>query len=129
MEKTRDPSALVLTFGKHKGATVAELVDREPDYARWLAAQGWVAERFAELHAAILSRGAPTDDTPEHNALQARFIDHDFRVAFLQAAYKPWLIDRIKEIQRFIKEERRLSKNAEKKISSCKLQLLLNKKV
>jgi len=79
-----DPAAIVVPFGKHKGATVAELLAKDPQYADWVMAQGWVAERFAELHAAIATRGAGTDDTPEHNALQARFLDEGFRAATLR---------------------------------------------
>ena len=81
----RDPSAVVVPFGKHKGTTVAELLTKDPQYAEWVLAQGWVADRFAELHAAILTKGAATDDTPEHNAIQARFLDEQFRVATLLA--------------------------------------------
>lgn len=78
-----DPSAIVIPFGKHRGATVAELLAKDPDYVRWLLAQGWLAQRFAELHAAILTRGAAPDDTPEHNAIQGRFLDPDFRLAVI----------------------------------------------
>lgn len=81
-----DPSAVVVPFGKHKGTTVAELLVRDPQYADWLMAQGWLAERFAGLHAAILSRGSAPDDTPEHNAIQVRFLDPAFCAAFLIAA-------------------------------------------
>jgi len=82
--KSTDPSALIIPFGKHKGATVAELLARDPAYADWVAAQAWVADRFAELHAAILSRGAGLDDSPEHNALQARFLEPAFRLAVVR---------------------------------------------
>jgi hypothetical protein len=85
MTEKKLPSAIVLPFGKHKGATVAELLTKDPAYAEWIVAQGWVAERFAELHAAILSRGAATDDSPEHNAIQVRFLDPVFRLACLFA--------------------------------------------
>jgi hypothetical protein len=80
----KDPSAIVIPFGKHKGKTVAELLVADPQYADWVTAQAWVAERFAELHAAILSRGAGADDSPEHNAIQARFLDRAFCLAMLQ---------------------------------------------
>lgn len=79
-----DPSAIVIPFGKHKGSTVAELLAKDEAYAQWVLTQGWVAERFAELHAALLTRGAGTDDTPEHNALQARFLDGVFRSSFVR---------------------------------------------
>lgn len=83
---TPEPSAIVIPFGKHKGKTVAELLAADPSYADWITAQAWVAERFAELHAAILTRGAGTDDSPEHNALQARFLVNDFTIALLRLA-------------------------------------------
>lgn len=51
-----DKSAIVVPFGKHKGRTVAELLTHDPSYAEWITNQGWVAERFAELHAAIPCR-------------------------------------------------------------------------
>lgn len=91
-----DASAIVVPFGKHKGTTVAELLARDPQYAEWLLGQGWLAERFAELHSAIITRGAGTDDTPEHNAIQARFLDATFRTAMILAA-NPKLIDNLKE--------------------------------
>lgn len=86
MAEKKSPSALVLPFGKHRGSTVAELLTKDPAYAEWIANQGWVAERFAELHAAILSRGAVSDDSPEHNSIQVRFLDETFRLACLMAA-------------------------------------------
>src|SRR4029079_4299447 len=80
----KDPSAIILPFGKHKGKTVAELLAVDPQYADWVSAQAWVAERFAELHSAIISRGAGVDDSPEHNAIQGRFLDPLFRTGFLR---------------------------------------------
>lgn len=88
-----EPSAVVVPFGKHKGKTVAELVTVDPAYADWISAQGWVADRFAELHAAIVTRGAGSDDTPEHNALQARFLDDSFAAATLECCASSFLAD------------------------------------
>lgn len=79
----QDPSAIIIPFGKHRGSTVAELLAKDPAYAEWLAAQGWLAQRFAELHAAILARGAGADDSPEHNRIQVRFLDPLFRAAVI----------------------------------------------
>jgi hypothetical protein len=83
----KDPSAIILPFGKHKGKTVAELLAVDPQYADWVSAQAWVAERFAELHSAIVSRGAGVDDSPEHNAIQGRFLDQAFREGFFDVIY------------------------------------------
>jgi hypothetical protein len=98
------PSAIVIPFGKHKGATVAELLEQDPAYAQWLLGQGWLAERFAELHAAIVARGAGTDDTPEHNAIQARFLDPVFRAAFLQSAHGDGLASQRQHVAAYSRE-------------------------
>lgn len=82
----QDPASIVISFGKYKGSTVEELLARDPSYAQWLLGQSWLAQRFAELHAAILTRGSTPDDSPEHNAIQARFTEPLFRHAFLLAA-------------------------------------------
>jgi hypothetical protein len=82
-----DPSEVVVPFGKHKGATVGELLTKDPQYAQWLSAQGWLAQRFAEVHAAIAARGAGSEETPEHNALQVRFLDPDFCKAALKVLH------------------------------------------
>lgn len=87
MTDKKPAAALVLPFGKHKGLTVAEVLAKDPGYAEWLTAQGWLAERFAELHAAIATRGKDGDDTPEHNAMQVKFLDPLYRVACILAAF------------------------------------------
>ena len=83
-EKLKDPTQQVITFGKHQGLTVAELLHNHKGYVEWLTGQSWLAERFSDLHAALLSRGAPTDETPEHNKIQARFLEPLFCEALLR---------------------------------------------
>lgn len=113
MTDKKSPSALVLPFGKHKGSTVAELLTKDPAYAEWVANQGWVAERFAELHAAILSRGAATDDSPEHNAIQVRFLEKEFQVAWL-LALNPKAIENRKAfiVESIVDQRTRSARNA-----------------
>lgn len=81
-----DPATVIVPFGKYKGVAAADLPAIDPRYAQWLLAQGWVAQQFAAIHAAIAARGATNDDSPEHNALQVRFLDPGFRLACLQLA-------------------------------------------
>jgi hypothetical protein len=102
-DQPTDPSAIIIPFGKHKGKTVSELLAVDQPYADWMTAQGWVAERFAELHAAIVTRGAGSDDTPEHNALQARFLEPAFLLAFL-AIVRPQAAGN--DLQKYIEERR-----------------------
>jgi hypothetical protein len=99
MTADRSPAAVVIPFGKHRGATVAEVLAKDPGYAEWLMAQGWLAERFAELHAAIATRGKVSDDTPEHNGMQARFLDPVYRVAFMLATQRRNIDETIRDFQ------------------------------
>jgi hypothetical protein len=93
-EKPKDPTQQVITFGKHQGLTVAELLHNHKSYVEWLTGQSWLAERFSDLHAALLSRGAPTDETPEHNKIQARFLDPLFCDAFISLSRRYIIEDR-----------------------------------
>lgn len=83
---TTQPSALILPFGKHKGKTVAEVVETDPQYVDWVTSQGWLADRFAELYSAFITKGAQSDETPEHNDLQRLFLNVTFQVAVAMAA-------------------------------------------
>jgi hypothetical protein len=94
-----DASAVVISFGKHKGSTVAELLSKDPQYAEWIMTQGWLADRFAEVHAALAARGAQNEDTPEHNRLQARFLDPLFRHALLQLIIPKTLAARLETLE------------------------------
>lgn len=84
--KADTPGAVVFTFGKYKGMTLAEALSRDQGYCDWLTQQSWFSARFSELHSAILARGAGADDSPEHNLIQARFLMPTFRAAFLLVA-------------------------------------------
>jgi hypothetical protein len=98
-EKPKDPTQQVITFGKHQGLTVAELLHNHKGYVEWLTGQSWLAERFSDLHAALLSRGAPTDETPEHNKIQARFLEPLFCEALLKL-----ILPGLKSWKKFLEE-------------------------
>lgn len=109
MTTAPDPSALIIPFGKHKGATVAELLVKDPAYMDWLVAQGDFGERRPDLHAAMVARGAGHDDSPAHNAMQVRFLDRDFRFACLMCSHE----DLVEETGKVI--EKKLSRRREQK--------------
>lgn len=50
------------------------------DYCDWLAGQDWLAQRFPALHTIIINNFAEPEDTPEHNALQLRFLPESLRL-------------------------------------------------
>jgi len=67
--------AVVLTFGKHRGRSVEELLLIDPDYLDWLRAQSDLLLKKPEIARAFTELGVSGDNTPVHNALQALFLD------------------------------------------------------
>lgn len=69
----------LVPFGKYKNQPIAVLA-QDKDYCEWLTGQGWVAERFPEIHTVIVNNFAEPSETPQHNALQLRFLDEGLRL-------------------------------------------------
>lgn len=67
----------VVPFGKHKGKPVEVLLQDKP-YTEWLLAQPWFEERFATICALVRGAGEEPQETPEHNALQVKFLELEF---------------------------------------------------
>jgi hypothetical protein len=82
MTETND-TPNVMTFGKHKGRTIEELLIADPQYLQWLCNQDWFRAKFVVLHQTIINRGAEPEETPEHNSMQVKFLDDDYCVRFL----------------------------------------------
>jgi hypothetical protein len=86
----------IVPFGKYRGQPI-EVLRSDPGYVQWLLGQDWVRDRFAAIHTLIVNNfGAPAE-TPEHNALQAKFLDDGFCINVLAALewepainYVPW---------------------------------------
>lgn len=74
------PSSLpeIVPFGKYRGQP-AEVLLQDPKYAEWLQGQDWFRQRYQSLNIFISNFGQPAD-TPEHNAIQVRFLDPGFRL-------------------------------------------------
>src|SRR5689334_13228159 len=72
----------IVPFGKYKGRPVEEML-ADPSYMAWLESQPWFREKFAHL-----SRSATdeTQSTPEHNRLQAMFVDDIYAIALANVA-------------------------------------------
>jgi hypothetical protein len=71
-----DDNNRIIPFGKYCGQPI-EILRQDADYRHWLMEQGWFRERHAQLFTLIVNNfGAPAE-TPEHNAMQARFLQHE----------------------------------------------------
>jgi hypothetical protein len=67
----------LVPFGKYKGQPV-ELMLSDIEYCNWVMAQSWFRERFPTIVNVIVNRGSADDqETPEHNVLQAMFLEGD----------------------------------------------------
>lgn len=83
----------IVPFGKYKGQPI-EVLASDRGYADWLMGQAWFRERFGAIHTIIVNNFQEASETPEHNALQALFLDDDFCRRFFVASRPHWA-DRI----------------------------------
>lgn len=78
-------SAKVVPFGKYKGQPVEAMVEDKP-YVEWLTGQPWFKEKYQPVYNVVINNFGDASETPEHNALQALFLEPEYRVAFLLAS-------------------------------------------
>lgn len=67
----------MIPFGKHKGQPV-EVLEHDPQYADWLAQQDWVKDRYPQIVNIIINKFGESEETPDHNAMQAKFMDRRY---------------------------------------------------
>lgn len=64
----------IVPFGKYKDQPV-EVLLADQQYVGWLLNQTWLKDaKFQAIYNTIVSFTSPPEDTPEHNAMQARFL-------------------------------------------------------
>src|ERR1700758_3853000 len=77
----------IVPFGKYKGQPT-EIMLADHDYMEWVTSQPGIMKMLETRYQAIFNIimvGAPkTDDTPEHNKLQALFLNREFQYAFIE---------------------------------------------
>jgi len=86
----------LIEFGKYKGQPL-EVLQQDKQYTDWLMGQDWFRDRYSNVYALIVNNfGAPAE-TPEHNAMQALFLDDDLCKKFA------WVVNskRTKRNERF----------------------------
>lgn len=72
----------IVPFGKYKGQPV-EAMAADKQYLDWLTAQPWFREKFQNIYTLVVNNLQEPTETPEHNKLQALFLDDAFRRRFL----------------------------------------------
>lgn len=64
----------MIPFGKYKGQPI-EVLQNDPEYANWIAQQQWAKERHPQIVNIIINKFGESEETPDHNAMQAKFMD------------------------------------------------------
>ena len=77
----------LIPFGKYKGQPIEQLRN-DPDYVEWLMGQDWFGQRFGGIRTLIVNNFSEPDSTPEHNSLQAKFLDETFTLGVLRSGFQ-----------------------------------------
>ena len=85
-------SSEIVPFGKHKGKPIEALLD-DREYLDWLLSQAWFQQRYGNIYQIVINNGQEPSETPEHNAMQVRFLDRDFRLRFAHLTLDEVLIE------------------------------------
>jgi hypothetical protein len=79
----------LVPFGKYRGRPVEQLL-ADQDYLHWINGQPAIIDMLQKRYPVIfnlITIGAPiSQDTPEHNQIQAKFLNKEFQIAFLEIA-------------------------------------------
>lgn len=67
-------SGEVVPFGKYKGQPL-EAMAADQQYLEWLMGQSWFRDRYQNIYTLIVNNFTEPSETPEHNALQAMFLN------------------------------------------------------
>lgn len=73
----------IIPFGKYKGQPVEVLMNDRP-YLDWLQSQEWFTSRYQKINTLIINNFREPTETPEHNKLQALFLDGKFLFRFVE---------------------------------------------
>lgn len=76
----------IVPFGKYKGQP-AEVLAADQNYVEWLNGQGWVKDKYPQFYTVIINNFQEPSDTPEHNALQAMFLDDELCLKLSSMSY------------------------------------------
>ncbi|GAA4762858.1 MULTISPECIES: hypothetical protein [Flavobacterium] len=86
----------IIPFGKYKDQPV-EILINDPEYRNWLLSQSWFIQKFPELKVIIINNFKEPTNTPEHNKLQAQFLDKEYCLKLSKIVF-PYLYANIVKI-------------------------------
>lgn len=66
----------IVPFGKYRDQSL-EVLRADRQYCEWLLTQPWFVQRYKSIYEVLTHGGMRSEDTPEHNAMQARFLNEE----------------------------------------------------
>lgn len=69
-------------FGKYKGQPV-EVLASDPQYVDWLLSQSSIKAKYPDIINIIVNNFQAPSETPEHNAIQVKFLDDNYVLNFV----------------------------------------------
>lgn len=86
----------IVPFGKYKDQPV-EVLAQDREYTDWLMGQSWFKDRYQNIYTLIINNFTEPSETPEHNALQALFLDDVFAQWVVFLCYRKMVADAVKD--------------------------------
>lgn len=77
----------IMPIGKYKGQPL-EAVRHDAKYFDWLCQQSWFREKYGDTYQIIINNFQEPTETPEHNKLQAIFLENEFLYKILTCFFK-----------------------------------------
>lgn len=78
MEQTQKQGGLI-PFGKYKGQPI-EVLQHDQQYIDWLMGQDWFRTKYQMVYNVIVNNFGEPAETPEHNQMQVKFLQLDWRL-------------------------------------------------
>ena len=75
---------LIMPIGQYKGEPIVNIINKDKIYCDYMAKQPWFREKHPIIYQAFINNFGEPKETPEHNAIQARFLDDCFCLAIFK---------------------------------------------
>lgn len=72
----------LMPIGKYKGQPIEAIIE-DKQYMDWLCQQAWFREKYCDTYNIIINNFQEPTETPEHNRLQALFLDSDLQMQII----------------------------------------------
>jgi hypothetical protein len=95
----------VVPFGKYKDQPV-EAMAADRDYIDWLLAQSWFKDKYQNIYTLVINNFTEPSETPEHNLLQALFLDDAFVKRVVAVHHSGTIYSKVWESEGYLTELR-----------------------